>query len=155
MARKHIGWKTKYAAALLKLGDVEYLHAKQMSEDQIISLYHVHHNIHHADGGVDEYWNVEPMLIAPHKERTAKIDVPTIAKNKRIRKKRETHLQALNLTTMPSPSYNDGDKITVTSEDGKTTASITVALPRKKKWLSRPFQKRAKRNAKRSNARSK
>lgn len=122
--RKAISWKTKYAAALLKLGDVEYPHAKQMHEDQIISLYHVHHNIHHADGGADEYWNIEPMLIAPHKERTAKIDVPTIAKNKRIRRKAAAHQEILTTRVKP-----------------------------KSRWLSRPLRWR-KPNAKRNDARS-
>jgi hypothetical protein len=75
--RRHIGWRTKYAAALLKLRDVPYEHAKLMHEDQIISLYQVHHNRQHAidkdaplDGiDVDHFSNLEPMLRPEHKDR--------------------------------------------------------------------------------------
>lgn len=84
--RKHISWKTKYAAALLKLGDVPYSDAKSMTEDQIISLYAVDHNILHETNHPDRdrFWNLTPMLIKPHREKT-KRDATVIAKGRRIR----------------------------------------------------------------------
>jgi hypothetical protein len=84
--RKYISWKTKYAAALLKLGDVPYSDAKLMTEDQIISLYRVDHNILHETGHPlrDSFWNLTPMLILAHKEKT-RHDATVIAKSRRIR----------------------------------------------------------------------
>lgn len=84
--RKYISWKTKYAAALLKLGDVPYSDAKLMTEDQIISLYRVDHNILHETGHPlrDSFWNLTPMLILAHKEKTRQ-DATVIAKGRRIR----------------------------------------------------------------------
>jgi hypothetical protein len=70
--RRKISFKTKYAAALLKLGDVPYEHAKLMHEDQIISLYDVHHNKLHATDQDDHFSNIEPMLRPEHKARFAK-----------------------------------------------------------------------------------
>lgn len=89
MPRKQPNLTTKLAAALLALEDIPYTDAKLMSAEQIISLYNFDHNIRHADGGTIDFWNLTPRLIAPHRKKTAKVDVPAIAKNKRIRKKAE------------------------------------------------------------------
>jgi hypothetical protein len=71
-ARAHISWKTKYACALLKLGDVPYEHAKQIHQDQIISLYEVHHNKLHALQPDNHFSNLEPLLRPEHKARFPK-----------------------------------------------------------------------------------
>jgi hypothetical protein len=86
--RKYISWKTKYAAALLQLGDVPYSDAKLMTEDQIISLYRVDHNILHETNHPlrDSFWNLTPMLIQAHKEKT-RHDATVIAKGRRIRRR--------------------------------------------------------------------
>jgi hypothetical protein len=87
MSRKHITLSTKLAAALLELGDIPFSQAQRMTTKQIIKLYHFdHYPIPHAEGGPDEPWNLKPMLMAAHREKTAKIDVPGIAKRKRITK---------------------------------------------------------------------
>jgi hypothetical protein len=88
MKRKHISWKTKYAAALLALGDIPYAHAREMTKDQIISLYHIDHGILHEteNENVDQWWNLTPKLIQAHREKT-KADAKIIAKSRRIRKK--------------------------------------------------------------------
>lgn len=82
--RRHITLKTKLASALLALGHVPYLDAKQMSADQLISLYQWHHNMRHADDGTDHFSNLEPLLITAHREQTAKIDAPAMAKDRKI-----------------------------------------------------------------------
>lgn len=82
-ARRHISWKTKYACALLALRDVPYEHAKEMTEDQIISLYQVDHNILHAINPINLFWNLTPKLIAPHRRKSAK-DKGVVAKAVRI-----------------------------------------------------------------------
>lgn len=85
--RAHIPVKVELAAALLALGDVPYEHAKLMTAEQIRSLYDFHHNIRHAEDGTIHFSNLEPMLRPAHRERTAKIDIPAIAKGKRIRRR--------------------------------------------------------------------
>lgn len=95
MKRKHIPLKVKLAAALLKTlrsDQLEYGSTKKLTADQIISLFHWdHYPIPYAEGGPDEPWNLCPMLISAHREKTRKIDVPTIAKGKRIRGKQAEH----------------------------------------------------------------
>lgn len=82
--RKHISYKTKLAAALRELAKIPRDHAEQMTEDQILSLFQFNHIVYHADTANDEHYNLDPMLIRAHRERTAKIDIPQIAKTKRI-----------------------------------------------------------------------
>jgi hypothetical protein len=84
MKRGHISLKTKLASALLTLGDIPYLDAKQMTADQIISLYSWdHYPVLHAIKVVDEHFNLVPRLIAPHRRKSA-IDAGIIAKVKRL-----------------------------------------------------------------------
>lgn len=94
-ARAYISWKTKYAAALLRFGDVPYDHAKLMHEDHIISLYAVDHNRLHAlaDDAQDEvpkdhFSNLAPMLRAPHKQKSRK-DAGIVAKVRTLTKEQE------------------------------------------------------------------
>lgn len=96
MTRRHLSVKTKLAAALLQVRDaqgdpfISWEHAKAMSADQIISLFHFdHYPLRHEAGGPDEPWNLVPTLIAEHRRKTAKIDVPEIAKIKRVTKAEE------------------------------------------------------------------
>ncbi|MDB5620560.1 hypothetical protein [Tardiphaga sp.] len=95
--RKSISLRTKLASALLTIvrpndnGELERViphdMAKQMSDDQIISLFHFdHYPVPHAHDGPDEAWNLEPRPIVEHRGITAKVDVPRIAKAKRLAK---------------------------------------------------------------------
>lgn len=100
--RAYISWKTKYAAALLALGDIEYEHAKGMTEDQIISLYNVDHGILHAIEPIDDFWNLTPKLIAEHREKSAD-DKTIISKSDRIMKANAAHGSAIQLKTSGRP----------------------------------------------------
>lgn len=93
--RKTISLRTKLAATLLKLGDVPYEHAKLMSEDQIISLYHFDHNILHAIEVNDLFWNLAPMLIKPHRDKS-RGDTSRVAKTVRIEKTWQEFTRAMN-----------------------------------------------------------
>lgn len=94
--RAHISLKTKLAAALLTMmrpdddGNlvriISHEEAKRLTADQILARYHFdHYPIRKADGGEDVPWNLEPRPIAEHRKKTDEIDVPQIAKQKRIR----------------------------------------------------------------------
>ena len=87
--RGHISLKTKLVAALSALF-LTHDEARALSEDQVLSLVvWDHYPIPHAEGGEDTHYNLTPLLIASHREKTAKIDVPGIAKRKRISKAHE------------------------------------------------------------------
>jgi hypothetical protein len=88
MRRKHISWKTKCAAALAALGHIRYDDLKKMTSHQFLTLWQWDHNILHAweVADSDAYWNLTPMLIKAHREKT-KHDVKLIAKSRRITKK--------------------------------------------------------------------
>lgn len=82
--RKHISDRTMLAAMLFERGDVPYEHAKQITADQMISLYHRDHNIYHSWGGGDHFTNLTMTLIADHREKTRR-DAKIMAKSRRIR----------------------------------------------------------------------
>jgi hypothetical protein len=106
MDRKHISWKTKCAAAVLELAYIRHLlsaviwvpyeHAKNMTEDQFLSLFQWDHNILHETGhpDADKYWNLTPLYIQAHRIKT-KADAKVIAKGRRIRKKMTPEAHAL------------------------------------------------------------
>jgi hypothetical protein len=90
--RKQPNLTIKLAAALCALTGpdgqrlIPHEHAKLMSADHVLSLFQWNHfPIPHAEGGPAEHWNLDPELIAAHRKVTAKIDVPGIAKRKRVR----------------------------------------------------------------------
>jgi hypothetical protein len=88
--RKHISDRTFAAMALLALGKIPYEHAKAMGETNFLSLWVRDHNILHSSEHPDrdEFWNMTPMLLAEHREKT-KRDMKIIAKSRRIRKKKQ------------------------------------------------------------------
>jgi hypothetical protein len=90
--RRRISDRTFLAATLLDRGEIPYKHAKLMTEDQLISLYHADHNILHETGHPDrdKYWNLKPRLIKEHREKT-KRDAKIIARSRRIRRKLAEH----------------------------------------------------------------
>lgn len=136
MKRKHIPLKVKLASALLKMlrpdenGQfrpvIPYDLAKTLTAGQIISRFHFnHHPIPHAHGGPDEPWNLDPEPVEHHREITAKIDIPRIAKGKRVVKAEAEHQAAMTAK--------------LTGE----AASIKSKWPKGRKLPSRPFPQRA------------
>lgn len=133
MKRSHISLKTKLAAALLQMKRCErtltgerwtliipHDEAKTLTADQIIARFHFdHHPIPHAHGGPDEPWNLDPVVVAEHQEKTAKRDVPQIAKTKRLTREHEEFQRRM-----------------LTPRDDRPV--------KKSKWASRPFPKRRK-----------
>lgn len=91
--RDHISLTTVLAAAIRELLEIPYEHAKLMSAEQMISLItRDHYPIRRDDGlklgmsveEVDHHSNITLRTIMAHREKTAKIDAPAIAKTKRI-----------------------------------------------------------------------
>lgn len=88
MKRKHISWKTKCASALLFASPMMYDDAKNMTEDQFLSLFEWDHNMFVSSGheDIDKFWNLTPLFRKAHREKT-KQDAKIIAKGRRIRAK--------------------------------------------------------------------
>ncbi|KRQ99236.1 hypothetical protein [Bradyrhizobium valentinum] len=91
MSRCAPSLRIKCAAALLALTDddgerlIPHEHAKLMSADQIISLFQFdHYPIRVEAGGPTEPWNLDPRLILEHRIKTAKKDMPEIAKIRHV-----------------------------------------------------------------------
>ncbi len=92
--RSHIPFKTKLASALRTMlveedgklvPFIDYETAKQMTEDQVLSLFHFDHDpTPKAFGGTDEHHNLVPRPILEHRVKTAKVDKPRIAKAARL-----------------------------------------------------------------------
>ena len=84
--------REKLAAALAVIAGVPFEDRKRMHADQIISLFHFDHDpIPHAApfNGQPVHWNCTPRLIKDHREKTAKDDVPMIARVRRVAPKHE------------------------------------------------------------------
>lgn len=136
--RKPIPLETKLAAALLttmrpdengKLVPViPPEHAQHMTAREVISLFHFDHNIPHALGGSDAHHNLVPRPLMEHRHKTATVDVPAIARTKRISEKHEAFRRR------------------VLAKTGQEGEAETVSKP-KRKWPSRPFPKAERRQA--------
>ncbi len=95
-SRAHVTLKTKLASALLQMRDakgrflIPFQDSKLMTADQIISLFAFdHYPIAKSAGGPDEPWNLDPIMIVPHRFKTACYDAPVHAKHKRITRTQE------------------------------------------------------------------
>lgn len=95
--RDYIPLKTRLAAALCQMlrpnedGVLERVishdEAKALTPEEILSKFHFdHYPIRHEMGGPSEPWNLVPLPVSDHRNKTAKIDIPQIAKGKRIDK---------------------------------------------------------------------
>lgn len=85
--RKNVTLTTKLAAAICVILEIPHEHQKLMTEDQVLSLVQWdHYPIPHAHGGPSAHWNLWPRTIMAHRLRTRTIDVPMIAKVKRLQR---------------------------------------------------------------------
>ena len=97
-----------------------------MTEQQVLSAFHFdHYPIPKAHDGPDVHWNLEPIPVAVHREKTAKVDIPAIAKAKRVAKSQVAHAEAM---TMKAERRDE----------------VKTSKWPKPKWPSRPFPKKVK-----------
>lgn len=125
MSRKEPTLKAKLAAAVRELLGIPFEHAQLMTEDQMLSLIQWDHILYHSqnrdDPDVDSHWNLDPLTIKGHRIKTAKKDVPQIAKTKRIAKDTEEFRRRL-----------------LTPRDERP--------PKQSRWGKRPFPQRRKKD---------
>lgn len=129
--RRSPNLETKLASALLMLGDVPFEHAQMMTADQICSLYQFDHGRRHAEDGPLVFWNLTPRLIAAHRQKSAKIDAPEMARNRDIR---TTH--AIHQAAMASKAGDYAGAAEILANVPKPSR-----LKPKRKIPSRPFPK--------------
>jgi hypothetical protein len=130
--RKSLTLKVKLATALLALryplnGDklIPHEDARLMTADQIISLFQWHHYpIPHEEGGPDEPWNLEPVMIKSHRRITAKETAPRRAKIRRTQERWADFVAKM--------------------QEKAGLASERVQKKEKRKIPSRPFPKKKK-----------
>ena len=133
--RKNPGMAEKLAAALLQIGGVWIPRdlAKELTPKQIIALFECDHDpIPVVHGGGNEPANLTWRIKADHREKTAKIDIPAIAKSKRL-----TASQAAFRTAILAKDAPDDAKPTNAAQRSKIKAS----WPKGRKLQSRGFNK--------------
>lgn len=87
MTRRAPNLTTKLASALIEVQRLRcdpIDHADHLTPAQICSLFHFDHVVWHSilDGSMHPT-NLKPLLIAEHRRKTARIDIPAQAKLKR------------------------------------------------------------------------
>ena len=120
--RKHFSRAARYAAVILDLkrGDgrpfIDRDRAKQMTANEIIeefeSLTIDAHVVAHALGGSTHPTNMTIMEKERHDRETRKIDIPAIAKTKRLAKSHTAHQSAMDAknSVAADASKNDTQK---------------------------------------------
>lgn len=111
--RKGISMKTKLCAALCQMMEpdeaggwrrvIPHKDAKRMTEDEILARFEFDHNVHFSIGGAEQHWNLTPLPREVHAVKTAKQDVPQIAKTKRLEKATEEFRRKLLVKTGQDP----------------------------------------------------
>jgi hypothetical protein len=95
----------KLAAACAIIAGIPFEHRKLMTAEQVLSLFNFDHDpLPHAKpfDGPNVHWNCTPRLIyggslagMGHREKTAKHDVPQIARARRLSEKQEEFRRAM------------------------------------------------------------
>lgn len=113
----------KLASTLIIVGEIPHRDAQQMTAAQINSLFDFdHYPIRRNDGGSNHPSNLVPRYKLAHREKTAKIDKPQMAKADRLNKAQQETRRRLLMKSSDEPRLQ----------------------PRwgSRKLQSRPFQKR-------------
>lgn len=87
--RDYVRLPEKLAATLVCLLPQELrddLRNRKIPASEVIALFNFDHIVLHAIGGSDEWHNLDPKLVQPHREKS-KQDTAIVAKAKRIDKK--------------------------------------------------------------------
>ena len=130
--RAYIPWPEKCAALICLAFGIPYDHAKAMDVDAVLSLVDFdHYPIPKAHGGPDKFFNLTPRLRPGHRIKTAKIDIPVIAKTKRVRAANAAHTRI-----MLNKTFGDAKVFEELFQE------FMVGRPKaKRKMPSRPFPK--------------
>lgn len=85
--RRTFNMSEMLASLICEKLDIPLEHQKLMTVDQVLSLVHGdHYPIRYEAGGPTQFWNCTVLALMAHREKTAKKDIPEIAKGKRLRR---------------------------------------------------------------------
>jgi hypothetical protein len=90
------------ACCIAALLGIPHEHQKRLTAQDVRALVQFDHAIHHAIGGGAVFHNLTMRTIADHREKTAKIDIPQIAKTKRLSAEQEAFRKRLERKTDPT-----------------------------------------------------
>lgn len=124
--RNHLPLTTKLASCLAELqylrGDpIPFKQLQDMTAGQLCSLYQWDHSIYAAWNGGEHYTNITPRLTQAHREKTHKIDIPTIAKVKRIAKARRLEISRSRMAKKRATGQVMRVDVTGARDDGHNT----------------------------------
>ena len=133
--RPHISVSTKLASCLLELlhlrgQGIPFHKAQKMSTKEILALVEWDHAVYHAIGGGVHPTNLTPRLVADHREKTRKTDIPAIAKIKRMAEARGINLMLIDVTGARDDGAN------------APRPPVKRAWPKGRKIPSGPFDKK-------------
>lgn len=145
--RAHIPCSTKLASALLTIVRpdeagkmvpvISYEEAQRLTAEQVISRFRFdHYPIPHAQDGPDHHSNLVPRPTGEHEERTAKIDIPQIAKTKRLTKEQEAFRARMLAKATPEPSTSE-----IRQSSSRTKVGFRKSKPQR--TASRPIHRKS------------
>src|SRR5258708_446450 len=135
--RAYIPKDEKIAAALaplLPLHEQRSLRRAKGPASTVIKLFHFDHIVLHAHGGSDKWWNLDPMQVAPHKEKSRR-DTSIVAKVDRIIAKRAQHEERRKRVLKPRPGAVTTKEIFAMAKSAFRNPWPTRKIP------SRPFRR--------------
>lgn len=101
----------------------------------MIALFQFDHIVLHAMEGEDRWWNLDPLEIAPHREKS-RHDTSIVAKAKRIAKRETAHLQVM--VDKLTDDYTRDRKFVVRRK--RKIPSRVNPWPKGRKLRSRPWR---------------
>jgi hypothetical protein len=94
--RDYIPYPERLAAVLsmlLSQEERDALREAKVTADDVIALFEFDHNVLHAHDGSDKWWNLTPMQVKPHRQKSSG-DTKIAAKIKRIIANEQEHREA-------------------------------------------------------------
>ena len=87
-------------AMLLSPYERDVLRGAKAPAEMVLKLFHFDHNVLHALGGSDKWWNLSPVQVQAHREKSRR-DVSAIAKVDRIIARQHEHREAMDRLLRP------------------------------------------------------
>ena len=159
--RQRISKEIKIASLLLEVWSmrgcgIPFREAQAMTAKSICAEAEWDHGVWHSSGGSIHPTNLTARRKADHRRKTAKVDIPAIAKSKRVSRKHHAHLAVMAEKLIP---INVTGALGVGCKDGCTMSRCAHTRDghcarlrsRKRQWPSRkipsrPFAKRRRKS---------
>lgn len=101
--RKYIPFPERLAAALAMLlpaAQRDAMRAGRLPAKAVLKMFHFDHVALHSLGGEDKWWNLSPIQVRPHREKSRR-DTSIVAKVDRIVAREGEHREAIKRMLRP------------------------------------------------------